>query len=117
VAKLPANQTKPTSARRGLFHLGGTEMRIESDELYGALWQIGAEFEGEPLPRQEIIDRLAELKMVEIQPEGKPALTKYGERCYVIIESGEGDVPELEEPQPIRTESEWASRLNRQAAS
>ena len=81
-------------------------MRIESDELYSALWQIGAEFKGEPLPRQEILNRLAELKMIEIQPDGKPALTKYGEWCYVTIESGEGDVSDFEELQPILTESE-----------
>ena len=81
-------------------------MRIESDELYGALWQIGSEFEGEPLPRQEIINRLADLKMIEIQSDGKPALTKYGEWRYVIIESGKGDVSEFEELQPVLTESE-----------
>ena len=81
-------------------------MRIESHELCGALWQIGSEFEGEPLPRQEIIDRLAELKMIEIQSDGKPALTKYGEWRYVTIESGKGDVSEFEELQPVLAESE-----------
>ena len=81
-------------------------MRIESDELYGALWQIGERFEGEPLPRQEIINRLAELKMIEIQPDGKLALTKYGQWCYVTIESGKSDVSEFEELQPILIESE-----------
>ena len=78
-------------------------MRIESEDLYAALWLIGAECEGEPLPRREILDRLAELKIVEFEPGGKPALTEYGERCYAGMESRDGTVPEFEELQSIRT--------------
>jgi hypothetical protein len=106
--KIESAATMPIKAHVGktrAFSFGGIKMRIESEELYGALWQIGAEFEGEPLPRREILDRLAELKIVEVQPDGRPTLTEYGERCYAVMESGEGDIPEFEEPQPI-----WVDR-------
>jgi len=71
-------------------------MKLEPENLYSAIWQIGAECEGEPLPRRDLLDRLAELKIIEIQPNGKPTFTKYGERCYVGMESGDGGLPELE---------------------
>jgi hypothetical protein len=38
---------------------------IESEDLYEALWRIGSEESDEPI-RRDILDRLAELKIIEI---------------------------------------------------
>jgi hypothetical protein len=70
-------------------------MKLDPENLYSALWQIGAGCEGEPLPRRDLLNRLAELKIIDFQPNGKPTLTKYGERCYSGIESGDRGVPEF----------------------
>jgi hypothetical protein len=70
-------------------------MRLESEDLYEALWQIGSG-ESDELIRPEILDRLAELKIIEILPDGKPTLTKFGARYYVRMESGDCDLPEFE---------------------
>ena len=42
-----------------------------------------------------VIAKLIEFKMVELGATGLPQLTPYGEKCYVVIESGNGVVPEL----------------------
>ena len=42
-----------------------------------------------------VIAKLIEFKMVELSASGLPQLTPYGEKCYVVMESGDGVVPEL----------------------
>jgi hypothetical protein len=37
-----------------------------------------------------------ELDIVEVGPDAKPQLTAYGEKCFVVMESDDGEVPELE---------------------
>jgi hypothetical protein len=64
-------------------------MKTESEDLYGALWQIGSEEDDEPIHR-ETLDRLAELRIVEIHG-GKAALTESGWRLYTAMESGEAE--------------------------
>jgi hypothetical protein len=62
-------------------------MKLESADLYGALLQIGAECEGERLPRRDILDQLIELKLVKCGR--KPALTQSGWRLYSKMEAGD----------------------------
>jgi hypothetical protein len=69
-------------------------MKLESEDLYGALWLIGMEDTDEPID-QTILDRLAEWKTIEIQ-DGKPTLTKYGERCFSGMDARGWDIPEFE---------------------
>ena len=38
---------------------------------------------------------MIELRIVTLASDGSPKLTKYGEKCFVILESGEGEVSEL----------------------
>ena len=70
-------------------------MNFSSEELYSALWQTGAASEGES-PHPEIIARLAELKMVEVQPGGKPELTTLGWQLYSQMQLGDTP-PEFEQ--------------------
>jgi hypothetical protein len=67
-----------------------------SEDLHVALWQIGLEESDKPI-RQEILDRLAELKIIEIQPGCKIELTTLGWELFTEIEAGPSP-PEFEEP-------------------
>jgi hypothetical protein len=67
-----------------------------SEDYYGVLYQIGMEDDAEPISR-ETLDRLVEWKIVEIQPDGRPTLTKYGERCFTGLESGDWGTPEFDD--------------------
>ena len=42
-----------------------------------------------------MVAKLIEFKMVTLDTVGLPQLTAYGEKCFVILESGNGVVPEL----------------------
>jgi hypothetical protein len=69
-------------------------MPLRSEDLWGALYGIGIDDFIEARP--EAIARLVELKIAELDDNGKPCLTPYGEKCFVVMESGDGEVPELE---------------------
>jgi hypothetical protein len=71
-------------------------MKPTSEDLYGALHQIGMDDDSEPIS-QGILDRLAEWKIIEIQPDGKPTLTKYGDLCFSGMESGDWGTPEFDD--------------------
>jgi hypothetical protein len=70
-------------------------MKPTSEDLYGALWQIGEDSDGEP-PRPEVITRLTELKIVEVQPTGRPELTTLGWQLYRELEADDAP-PEFEQ--------------------
>lgn len=44
-----------------------------------------------------VIAKLIEFKMAQLGANGLPQLTSYGEKCYVVLESGDAVVPELNE--------------------
>ena len=69
-------------------------MKPTSEDFYGALHQIDMDDDSEPIS-QEVLDRLAEWKIIEIQPDEKPTLTKYGHRCFTGLESGDWGTPEF----------------------
>jgi hypothetical protein len=69
-------------------------MKPTFEQLWGALYSIGSDDGSEALP--EAVTRLYELGIVEMG-DCKPRLTAYGEKCFVVMESGDGEVPELDE--------------------
>jgi hypothetical protein len=71
-------------------------MKPTSEELYGALWEIGSDESDEPI-RRDILDRLTELKIIEVQPNGRPELTTLGWQLYREMEAGDAP-PEFEQP-------------------
>jgi hypothetical protein len=73
-------------------------MKPTSEELWEALYSIGSDDGSEAKP--EAVTRLYELGMVEMG-DGKPRLTAYGEKCFVVMESGDGEVPKLDGRPPI----------------
>ena len=65
----------------------------ESGQLWGTLYTIGTD-DGEPLEHLAVT-RLFELGIAEMGDNG-PRLTAYGQKCFKVMESGDGEVPELE---------------------
>ena len=65
----------------------------ESEKLWATLYTLGAN-DGEPL-NPACIYRLIDLGIAEMGDDG-PRLTAYGERCFVVMESGDGEVPGLQ---------------------
>jgi hypothetical protein len=65
----------------------------ESGRLWGTLYTLGIN-DGAPLEHWAVT-RLFELGIAEMGSDG-PRLTAYGEKCFVVMESGDGEVPELE---------------------
>jgi hypothetical protein len=52
--------------------------------------------------RSEAIDKLIELGIIDQHDEG-PLLSPYGEKCFVVMESGDGSVPEFYDYPPADT--------------
>jgi hypothetical protein len=71
-------------------------MRINNKDLWGGLHAIGSEDGTADTLLPAVVAKLIELKIVELGPTGLPQLTPYGERAYVVMESGEGSIPEIE---------------------
>jgi hypothetical protein len=65
----------------------------EPERLWSTLYTLGAD-DGEPL-EHSAVTRLFELGIAEMGSDG-PELTAYGKKCFVDMESSDGEVPELE---------------------
>jgi hypothetical protein len=65
----------------------------QSEQLWSTLYTLGAD-DGEPLEHWAVT-RLFELGIAQMGSNGR-RLTAYVERCFVVMESGDGEVPELE---------------------
>jgi hypothetical protein len=70
-------------------------MPATSEQLWDAIYRIGTEDGTADKIQPAVIAKLIEFKMVELSATGLPQLTPYGEKCFVIMESGDGEVPEL----------------------
>jgi hypothetical protein len=66
----------------------------DPEPLYNALYRIGADDDGQRI-QPNILDQLVAFKMVDIVG-GTPQLTDYGDKCFVVIESGDGLITEFQ---------------------
>jgi hypothetical protein len=71
-----------------------------TEQLWSTLYTLGAD-DGQPLD-PKAVERLMELGIAEVGPDAKPQLTAYGERCFAVMESGDGEVPELAYEEPAK---------------
>jgi hypothetical protein len=71
-------------------------MQYTPEQLYGALHDIGRDDGYADDVPADIIDQPTTFKMIERGGDGKPRLTPYGEKCFVVIESGDGIVTEFQ---------------------
>src|SRR5688572_13122217 len=67
---------------------------VEPEQLWAALYDLGTETKGDP----DAVMRLIELGIATVGMDG-PELTAHGQKCFRIMESGEGQIPELGYPQ------------------
>lgn len=70
-------------------------MHLTSDDLWNGIDAIGKEDGAEKLP-PAVVAKLIELGFVALSAMGLPWLTEKGERAYIVLESGDGEVPELD---------------------
>jgi hypothetical protein len=69
---------------------------LTSEDLWNGVQSIGAEDgTADQLP-PAVIAKLIELSFVTLSAMGLPWLAAKGERAYVVSESGDGEVPEIE---------------------
>ena len=71
---------------------------VTQDDLWCALYELGNEmgaFDISP----EVTAKLIELKIAE-RIDGTLQFTPYGEKCFVVMESGDGSVPEFNDYPP-----------------
>jgi hypothetical protein len=70
-------------------------MPATSVQLWDAIYRLGAgDLPADDIP-PAVIAKLIEFKMVELNAVGLPRLTSYGAKCFTILVSGNGMVPEL----------------------
>jgi hypothetical protein len=70
-------------------------MTTKSEQLWDAIYRIGSEDGTADKMPPGVIAKLIEFNMVELGATGLPQLTAYGEKCFTVMESGGGVVPEL----------------------
>ena len=70
-------------------------MPATAEQLWDAIDRIYNEDGGADKIPPAVIAKLIEFKMVELSVTGLPQLMPYGEKCYVVLELGDGVVPEL----------------------
>jgi hypothetical protein len=72
-------------------------MPATSEQLWDAIYRLGSEDGTADKIQPAVIAKLIEFKIAEFGATGLPQLTPYGKKCYVIMESGDGEVPELDD--------------------
>ena len=75
-------------------------MPLTQDDLWTALESIGTEDGEADKIAPPVVAKLIELRFVELDSTGLPRLTDKGERALVVLESGDGNVPELNDYPP-----------------
>jgi hypothetical protein len=73
-------------------------INITSEDLWGAIYSIGSKDGTAGEIATDVLTRLVELKIVKVRKKsGQPKLTKYGKKCLVVMESGDDEIPELDQ--------------------
>jgi hypothetical protein len=73
---------------------------ITHDALWCALYELGNEL-GDSDISPEVAAKLIELSIAERGADGALQLTPCGEKAFVVMESGDGNVPEFNDHPPV----------------
>ena len=68
-----------------------------SDQLWDAIERIYNEDGTADRIFPSVVAKLIEFKMVTLDKAGLPQLTEYGHKCYVIFESGDDSMTEIDD--------------------
>jgi hypothetical protein len=69
---------------------------IKREDLWGGIQSIGCEDGTADKLSRAVIAKLIKLKFVELSASGLPMLTAKGSKAYTVMESGGGEVAELD---------------------
>jgi len=72
-------------------------MPATADQLWDAIYSLGTTDDPVTDLSPEVIAKLIALKMAELSDTGLPQLTEYGDKCFLILESGDGEMTEIDD--------------------
>jgi hypothetical protein len=72
-------------------------MQPTAEQLWDAIDRIYNEDGTADKIQPAVIAKLIEFKMVELSETGLPQLTAYGEKCFLILESGDDTWTEIDD--------------------
>ena len=78
-------------------HYDASMATTTREHLWGGIQSIGSEDGTADKLSPAVIGKLIELKFVKLSATGLPSLTAKGCKAYTVSESGEGEVPELDD--------------------
>ena len=68
-----------------------------SEQLWDAIERLAHEDGTADKILPAVIAKLIEFKMAELSDTGLPQLTAYGDKCFMIRESGDGEMTEIDD--------------------
>ena len=71
--------------------------KVKSEFVWGALHAIGSEDGTADTIPPEVMGKLIEHKIATVNATGLPELTEYGRHAYNVMESGDGEIDEMED--------------------
>ena len=85
------------------------EMRMPatSEQLWDAITRIYNEDGTADRIAPAVIARLIEFKMVELNAAGLPQLTPYGDKCFLVLESGDDTTSEIDDLAAMEDQQRW----------
>ena len=81
-------------------------MAATAEQICDALYRIGTEDGTADRTLPSVIAKLIEFKMVTLDSTGLPQLTPYGEKCFTVIESGDGEIWEIDDLAALEDQQE-----------
>ncbi len=70
--------------------------KLTSEDLWGGIQSIGSEDGTASKLSPTVIAKLIEFKFVKLTANGLPKLTATGSKAYTVMESGDGEIAELD---------------------
>jgi hypothetical protein len=77
---------------------------VTSVQLWDAIYRLGADDLLAEDIGFEVIAKLIEFKMVQLNAVDLPQLTPYGATCFTVLMTGSGEVPELKDMAAIENQ-------------
>ncbi len=81
-------------------------MLAKSEQLWDAIYRLGAnDLTADNIP-PDVTAKLIEFNMATVDTAGQPQLTPYGAKCFTVLETGNGVVPELNDMAAMEAKSQ-----------
>jgi hypothetical protein len=70
--------------------------KLTSESLWGGVQAIGSEDGTADKLSPSVVAKLIKLKFVKLSASGLPMLTAKGSKAYTVMESGDGEIAEID---------------------